>query len=92
MLPAVVPGIITVGMFAFLAAWNDFIAPLILLADEKKAPLPLAIATLRQQTMGVIDYGATEAGVVVMAIPCLVLFFLLQGHYVRGFMSGAVKG
>ena len=37
--------------------------------DETKAPLPLAIATLRQQTMGVIDYGATEAGVVVMAIP-----------------------
>jgi multiple sugar transport system permease protein len=91
-LPAVRPGIITVGLFAFLAAWNDFIAPLILLADESKAPLPLAIATLRQQTMGVIDYGATEAGVIVMAIPCLFLFFLLQGYYVRGFMSGAVKG
>ena len=92
MLPAVRPGMITVGLFAFLAAWNDFIAPLILLSDDKKAPLPLAIATLRQQTMGVIDYGATEAGVIVMAIPCLLLFFLLQGYYVRGFMSGAVKG
>ena len=92
MLPAVRPGLITVGLFAFLAAWNDFIAPLILLNDDKKATLPLAIATLRQQTMGVIDYGATEAGVIVMAIPCLILFILLQGHYVRGFMSGAVKG
>jgi len=30
--------------------------------------------------------------VIVMAIPCLILFILLQGHYVRGFMSGAVKG
>jgi len=92
MLPAVRPGLITVGLFAFLAAWNDFIAPLILLSDDKKATLPLAIATLRQQTMGVIDYGATEAGVIVMAVPCLILFILLQGHYVRGFMSGAVKG
>jgi multiple sugar transport system permease protein len=92
MLPAVKPGLITVGLFAFLAAWNDFIAPLILLTDDRKSPLPLAIATLRQQTMGVIDYGATQAGVVVMAVPCLILFFLLQGHYVRGFMSGAVKG
>ncbi|MGZ8513437.1 MAG: carbohydrate ABC transporter permease [Candidatus Limnocylindrales bacterium] len=92
LLPAVRPGIITVGLFAFLAAWNDFIAPLILLSDDSKSPLPLAIATLRQQTMGVIDYGATEAGVVVMAIPCLILFILLQGHYVRGFMSGAIKG
>jgi multiple sugar transport system permease protein len=92
LLPAVRPGVITVGLFAFLAAWNDFIAPLILLSDDSKSPLPLAIATLRQQTMGVIDYGATEAGVVVMAVPCLILFFLLQGYYVRGFMSGAIKG
>src|SRR5436190_8108056 len=42
MLPAVRPGLITVGLFAFLAAWNDFIAPLILLNDDKKATLPLA--------------------------------------------------
>ena len=42
--------------------------------------------------MGVIDYGATEAGVVVMALPCLILFLLLQRHYVRGFMSGRGQG
>ncbi|MEV8064843.1 carbohydrate ABC transporter permease [Streptomyces sp. NPDC085995] len=92
MTPAVKPGLITVGLFAFLAAWNDFIAPLILISDSTKAPLPLAIATLRQQSMGAIDYGATEAGVTVLAVPCLVLFILLQRHYVRGFMSGALKG
>jgi multiple sugar transport system permease protein len=92
MLPAVRPGLITVGLFAFLAAWNDFIAPLILISDDKKSPLPLAIATLRQQTTFTIDYGATEAGVVVMAVPCLILFIALQRYYVRGFMSGAIKG
>jgi multiple sugar transport system permease protein len=91
-LPAVMPGLITVGLFAFLAAWNDFIAPLILISDSSKATLPLAIATLRQQTMGAIDYGSTEAGVVVMALPCILLFLLLQRYYVRGFMTGAVKG
>ncbi|MBD0421823.1 carbohydrate ABC transporter permease [Streptomyces sp. TRM S81-3] len=92
MTPAVKPGLITVGLFAFLAAWNDFIAPLILISDSSKAPLPLAVATLRQQSMGAIDYGATEAGVTVLAVPCLLLFLLLQRHYVRGFMSGALKG
>jgi multiple sugar transport system permease protein len=90
MLYAVWPGLITVGLFAFLAAWNDFFAPLILVSDSTKAPLPLAIANLRQQTMGAIDFGATQAGVVVMAVPCLLLFVVLQRHYVRGFMSGAV--
>ena len=86
------PGLITVGLFSFLAAWNDFIAPLVLMTDSSKAPLPLAIANLRQQSMGAIDFGATQAGVVVMALPCLVLFVLLQRYYVQGFMSGAVKG
>jgi multiple sugar transport system permease protein len=92
LVPAVKPGLITVGLFAFLAAWNDFIAPLILISDAAKVPLPLAVANMRQQVMGIVDYGATQAGVVVLALPCVVLFLLLQRHYVRGFMSGALKG
>ncbi|WP_328467906.1 carbohydrate ABC transporter permease [Actinoplanes sp. NBC_00393] len=92
LLPAVRPGLVTVGLFAFLAAWNDFITPLVLISDADKAPLPLAVANLRQQVMGIIDYGATEAGVVVLALPCIVLFLALQRQYIRGFMSGALKG
>lgn len=92
LLPAVKPGLVTVGLFAFLAAWNDFMAPLILITDTNRMTLPLAVANLRVQVQGVIDYGATEAGVVVLALPCIVLFLVLQRHYVRGFMSGAFKG
>lgn len=92
LVPAVKPGLITVGLFAFLGAWNDFIAPLILISNSAKVPLPLAVANMRQQVMGIVDYGATQAGVVVLALPCVILFLLLQRHYVRGFMSGALKG
>jgi multiple sugar transport system permease protein len=92
LVPAVKPGLITVGLFAFLAAWNDFMAPLILINDSSKMTLPLAISNLRGQVQGVVDYGATEAGVVVLALPCILLFLILQRHYVRGFMSGAFKG
>jgi multiple sugar transport system permease protein len=92
LLPAVKPGLITVGLFAFLTAWNDFMAPLILINDTERMTLPLAVSNLRGQVQGVVDYGATEAGVVVLALPCMVLFLLLQRHYVRGFMSGAMKG
>lgn len=92
LVPAVKPGLVTVGLFAFLAAWNDFMAPLILINDTDKMTLPLAVSNLRGQVQGVVDYGATEAGVVVLAVPCIVLFLLLQRHYVRGFMSGALKG
>ena len=92
LLPAVKPGLITVGLFSFLAAWNDFMAPLILINDTERMTLPLAVSNLRGQVQGVVDYGATEAGVVILALPCIVLFLLLQRHYVRGFMSGALKG
>ena len=92
LLPAVKPGLITVGLFAFLAAWNDFFAPLILINDSNRMTLPLAVSNLRGQVQGVVDYGATEAGVVVLAVPCILLFLILQRYYVRGFMSGAFKG
>jgi multiple sugar transport system permease protein len=47
---------------------------------------------MRQQTMGVIDYGSTTAGVVVLTLPAVVLFLALQRYYIQGFTSGAVKG
>jgi multiple sugar transport system permease protein len=89
---AVRPALITVGLFAFLASWNDFFAPLILLNDGSKFTLPVAVVSMREQTFGAIDYGALEAGVMVMALPCVMLFLLLQRHYVQGFMSGAIRG
>ena len=92
MIPSVRPGLVTVGLFAFLAAWNEFFAPLIMQTDPMQQTLPVAAANLRQLTIGVINYGLTESGVVVMALPCVILFLLLQRYYVRGFMSGAIKG
>jgi multiple sugar transport system permease protein len=92
LLHGVRPGLITVGLFAFLASWNDFFAPLILLSDGSKFTLPVAVVSIQEKTFGAIDYGALEAGVMVMAIPSVALFLLLQRHYVQGFMSGAVRG
>lgn len=80
-----------VGLLAFLEAWNNFMIPLYL-SSSSKSTLPLAMVNMRQQTMGVIDYGATEAGVVILLIPAAILFLALQKYYVKGFMAGAVKG
>ncbi|MEV6864305.1 carbohydrate ABC transporter permease [Streptosporangium subroseum] len=92
LLHAVRPALITVGLFAFLASWNDFFAPLILLNDGASFTLPVAVVSMAQRTFGAIDYGMLQAGVMVMALPCLILFIVLQRHYVRGFMSGALRG
>lgn len=92
LLHAVRPGLITVSLFAFLTSWSEFFAPLILLNSTDKFTLMLAVVNLRTATFGAIDYPALEAGVTFMAVPCLVLFVLLQRSYVRGFMSGALRG
>jgi multiple sugar transport system permease protein len=92
MLPAVRPGLITVGLFAFLTSWSEFFAPLILLNSTDKFTTTLAVVNMRTASHGSIDYAALEAGVVFMAIPCLILFAFMQRSYVRGFTSGAIKG
>jgi multiple sugar transport system permease protein len=92
LLRGVTPAMVTVGMFAFLAAWNEFLTPLIFLTNGNSFTLPIALVSLRSGEMGAIDLGALQAGIVVTAIPCLLIFILLQRHYVRGFTAGAVRG
>src|SRR5919201_1428024 len=92
LLHGVRPALITVGLFAFLASWNDFFAPLILLSHGAKFTLPVAVVRLQEHSFGAIDYGALEAGVVGMALPCVALFLALQRHYVQGFTTGALRG
>jgi multiple sugar transport system permease protein len=92
LLRGVLPGMVTVALFSFLASWNEFIAPLIFLTDGDKFTLPVALFNLQTGTLGSIDYGALQSGVVAAAIPCIAVFLLLQRYYVRGFTSGALKG
>lgn len=91
MLPLVLPGVATVAIFAFLASWNEFLAALILLTDQKKYTLPVLMAAVRSGQFGTIDWGAVQSGVTLMMAPCLVLFLLLQRYYIRGLTAGAVK-
>jgi multiple sugar transport system permease protein len=91
MMPLVWPGVVTVALFAFLAAWNEFLAALIFLSDEQRYTLPILVAAVRSGRFGTVDWGAVQAGVTVMMIPCILLFLVLQRHYVRGLTAGAVK-
>lgn len=91
MLPLVLPGVATVAIFAFLASWNEFLAALILLTDQKKYTLPVLMAAVRSGQFGTIDWGAVQSGVTLMMAPCLAVFLLLQRYYIRGLTAGAVK-
>ncbi|MFT4029607.1 MAG: carbohydrate ABC transporter permease [Protaetiibacter sp.] len=89
--PLVLPGAATVGLYAFLAAWNEFLAALIMLNSESNYTLPIALLNIQSGVFGTIDIGALSAGATIATIPCFVLFLLLQRYYVRGLTAGAVK-
>lgn len=89
-LPALTPILVTLGLFTFLGAWNDFFWPLIILADSDKYTLPIAIAALSREH--VQDVELMMAGAVVTVTPVLVLFLALQRFYIQGLLVGSVKG
>ncbi len=93
MLPLVMPGIVTIGLFTFFTAWNELYAALIYLTDSEKFTLPLLLATARTNPglFGGTNWGGLQASVTITMVPCLLLFIFLQRYYVSGLSSGAVK-
>ena len=91
MLPVAVPGLITTALFTFFTAWNEFFAALILISDQAKFTLPVALTLISSGTFGAIDWGLLQAGVATTVVPCIVIYVLLQRYYVGGLLSGAVK-
>jgi multiple sugar transport system permease protein len=89
-LPALKPILVTLAMFSFLGAWNDFMWPLIVLSDEHLHTLPVALASLSREH--VQDNELMMAGSVVTVLPVLLLFLVLQKHYLQGLLVGSVKG
>lgn len=89
-LPLIRPMIGAFMLITFLAMWNNFISPQIVLQSAQKQPLSVAIAQLR----GVYrtDYGLLTAATIVSVAPVAALFLLLQKQFISGLTSGAVKG
>jgi len=91
MLRLVLPGIVTVAIYAFINSWNEFLAALIFMSDQDKFTLPVFLTLVRSGIYGTVDWGALQAGVIVAIFPCLVVFLLLQRYYINGLIGGAVN-
>jgi multiple sugar transport system permease protein len=91
-LPATVPAIVTVALFAFVMSWNEFLGALVMMSKSSTFTLPLVLAAARTETsLGGTDWGMLQAGTTISIIPCVLVYLLLQRYYVSGLMSGAVK-
>lgn len=89
-LPLSKPVLATVGLFSFLAAWNDFLGPLIYLSSSSKYTLSLGLASFSSQ------YGSYPgmlmAVTTVMTIPIILLFFFTQRTFIQGMTTSGLKG
>lgn len=90
-IPLVVPGMVTVSLFAFIMSWNEFIAALVFMSNENSFTVPIMLTGVATGDFGTVDWGALQAGVIVSIVPCALVYVLLQKYYVSGFLSGAVK-
>jgi multiple sugar transport system permease protein len=88
--PGIVPILATLSIWTFLATWNDFMWPLIVLSDESHYTLPVALANLAGEH--VQDTELMMAGSVLTVIPVMLVFLFLQRYYIQGVMAGSVKG
>jgi multiple sugar transport system permease protein len=90
--PAGIPAIITVALFAFITSWNEFLGALVMMNRGASFTLPLILAVnLATTSLGGTDWGILQAGVTISMIPCVLFYVLLQRYYVSGLTSGAVK-
>jgi trehalose/maltose transport system permease protein len=94
MLPLAVPGMVTTGLLAFIAAWNEFLFALSFTQTPEKRTVTYAIQAFTATTTAAyeIPWGQMMAASVLVTVPLIVLALVFQKHIIAGLTAGAVKG
>lgn len=88
--PLLTPGILAIGIYAFLMSWDDYLLALVIMTKTPKKTLPVGISESFLGEFG-FDYAGMMAISVVASLPVLLLFLILQKYMVAGLTGGAVK-
>jgi ABC-type glycerol-3-phosphate transport system permease component len=87
--PLAMPGVATLGIFTFMAAWTDFLWPMIITNSMNMRTLPVGIALL--QEYHTTNWTQTMAGSTIAALPMIIVFLFMQRQFIEGLTAGAVK-
>ena len=90
MLPIAAPGAFTLGIFAFVASWNNFFTPFIMISSIEKYTLPMLVQTLRGDVYRT-EYGSIYLGLAATIAPIMIIYALFSRYIVSGIALGAVK-
>jgi trehalose/maltose transport system permease protein len=91
-MPLMWPALVTTGLLAFIAAWNEFLFALTFVSNDAQRTVPVAIALLSGATEQEIPWGPIMAASVIVTVPLVVLVLIFQRRIVAGLTAGAVKG
>ncbi|SMF02071.1 carbohydrate ABC transporter permease [Pseudobacteriovorax antillogorgiicola] len=89
-LPLIKPALATLGIIQFVFFWNNFLTPLVVLSEQDKLVLPLALRSLQNHPNA--PWGAVMVGTTLAFIPVLIVYFFFSRKIIAGLTSGAVKG
>lgn len=87
--PLAKPVYATVGILVFIACWNDFVWPVMVISDSSKQTIQMALSSLF--SIQPVNYGNVMAGLTLVTIPVLIIFLSLQKYYVAGIASTGAK-
>ncbi|WP_084077191.1 carbohydrate ABC transporter permease [Demequina sp. NBRC 110057] len=91
--PLLAPGLVASGVYAFLQVWNEFALASVLMTSESSETLPLWLRGFSEPTQfGAVQWGQVMAGSVLVAVPVIVFFMIVQNRMTSGMVGGAVKG
>ena len=90
LVPSAVPAILTLSVLIFMYTWNDFLLALVMNPSGRvfTAPLALSFFAGSQRTS---DQTVVAAAAVLVALPVILFYVVLQRQFIRGFLTGAVK-
>lgn len=92
MLPLAKPGLITAAIFNFLGIWNEYIFALVFVNTPENKTLPLGLASVSMQAQYRTDFGLLFAALVIVVLPTLLVYVVLQRQLTEGITAGALKG
>jgi ABC-type glycerol-3-phosphate transport system permease component len=90
MMPIAMPGAVTLGIFTFVASWNNFFNPFILISSIQKYTLPMLVQTLRGDVYRT-EYGAIYLGLAITAVPVIIIYVFFSKYIINGIAMGSVK-
>ena len=86
------PAFATLGIFSFMASWNNFLWPLLIVSDQNYMTLPLALSTLQGLYPGQTQWNLVMAGTVISVAPMLLVFLFAQRWVIEGVTASGLKG